>query len=1008
MSQQRSSIRWQNRLRRLGMAAQNALEVARLGRLSSPYSAAFEVVHTSPTYRLRHYAAPAGYRPSRPRPAVLLIPPLLVTSEVYDISPELSAVTFLGTQEIDVWLVDFGAPEHTSGGMDRTLDDHVRAVADAVDRVRQATGRDAHLVGYSQGGMFAYQAAALRRSRNVASIVTFGSPVDIHRNVPLIRRELAERLISATRNAIARPLASTKGVPGALGSTAFKVLSVRKEAGQMIDFLRKLHDRQALERRESRRLFIRGDGFVAWPGPALRDFIDEFIVQNRMLSGGFVIDGQVVTLADIDCPVLFFLGSRDAVVRPDAARGIGRAAPRAQTYEVSVPAGHFGLVVGSVSMTRTWPTVARWLHWRQGIGPRPAALPADDAADGQGDELDLFDRAIDDMQLDIELAVDLLVKASGALWQRMETAAEETVQSLGSLRHQVGRLSRLRAIHGDQRLSSARTLAEQARSIADRTFFLWQGRAFTYRQADRRVDNVVRGLIGLGARPGARVGLLMGSRPSHLTAVVALNRLGAIAVLLPADGDDSVVAEALALAEVDAVITDPDNAHRAAAAYAGPVWSLGAARDERQLPARVDDMEAIDPTQVAVPAWYRANPGRASDVCALFFTASRTDEPRLVRITNRRWAFAAWGAAAITTLAERDTVYCCLPLHHLSGGLVAAGAALVSGARLAFAPAFAPATLWRDSRRYGVTVVFYAGEMCRALVDSPLDPLESHHPVRMFAGSGMAADVWRRLRSRFGPVGVLECYATSEGNAVLANASGEKLGALGRPLPGSADLEVAAYDFQAGDLRRDHRGRGQACAVGEAGVLLARIDALHPVNRDHPASLGAGDGDRVARDVFAEGDLWFVTGDLVRRDADGDFWLVDRLSDVITTATGPVASRDVEQVLYRLSGIELAAVYGRTPAVGPSYVEASLVVRGGPEQLDLAELTAAVRAGLHPDARPRTIYCVDAVPMTSGFRPLKRRAQARAEAGTGVLARFEYDGAHATYRPMPAQSSLAP
>src|SRR5262249_59144658 len=125
--------------------------------------------------------------------------------------------------------------------------------------------------------------------------------------------------------------------------------------------------------------------------------------------------------------------------------------------------------------------------------------------------------------------------------------------------------------------------------------------------------------------------------------------------------------------------------------------------------------------------------GRARDLAMVFVTAGRDAPLRAMRITNRRWAFSAFGAAAAATLTTRDTVYCCLPLHHPSGTLVATGSALISGARLALASAFTPETFWDEVRRYGATVVYYAGEMCRRLVDAPPVVRESHHPLRLFA-----------------------------------------------------------------------------------------------------------------------------------------------------------------------------------------------------------------------------------------------------------------------------------
>jgi putative long chain acyl-CoA synthase len=247
--------------------------------------------------------------------------------------------------------------------MERTLDDHIRAVSEAIDEVHRVTGKDVHLAGYSQGGMFAYQVAALRRSAGLASVITMGSPVDIHRTVP-IADQIVERMVAGLQRAVEFPLEHIDGLPGFLTSTGFKLLSARKEIGQLFDFVSKLHDRSALEKREARRLFLGGQGFVAWPGPALRKFVDEIIVANRMTSGGIVIDGHTVTLADIHSPILYFLGERDEMGRPAAVRGIKKAVPAVdELYEVSVRAGHFGLVVGSTALSVTWPTVVEWIRW---------------------------------------------------------------------------------------------------------------------------------------------------------------------------------------------------------------------------------------------------------------------------------------------------------------------------------------------------------------------------------------------------------------------------------------------------------------------------------------------------------------------------------------------------------------------------------------------------------------------------------------------------------------------
>ena len=151
-----------DRVQRIGTTAQNVLEVARFGGLETEeVSAPYDVVERRRVYRLRRYFPD---RHGRGPPPVLLVPPLMLSAEVYDVSASASAVGILHEHRVDPWVVDFGAPEKEEGGLERTLADHVLAVSDTVDRVREVTGRDVHLSGYSQGGMFCYQTAAYRRS----------------------------------------------------------------------------------------------------------------------------------------------------------------------------------------------------------------------------------------------------------------------------------------------------------------------------------------------------------------------------------------------------------------------------------------------------------------------------------------------------------------------------------------------------------------------------------------------------------------------------------------------------------------------------------------------------------------------------------------------------------------------------------------------------------------------------------------------------------------------------
>ncbi len=965
--------RWKLSARKVAMATQNALELIAVGRFSKPYSAGFDVLYSDYRYSLRRYQGTLAAQKQSSAP-LLLIPPLMLTAEIYDISAELSAAATLVREGVDVWVCDFRAPENEEGGLARTLDDHVLAVGDAIDRIREITRRDVHLGGYSQGGMFAYQCAAHRHSAGIASVIAFGSPVDIHRSVPSFSDAFAERVTQAMRTVLGGPIAKVEGLPGTLSSLGFKLMGMKKEATQIAEFLSQLHDRQALEKREAKRLFLRGDGFVAWPGPAFRTFVDEFIVANRMSTGGFVIDGKTVSLADITCPILCFVGARDEMASPGAVRAIHTAAPNAEISEVTIAAGHFGLVVGSESLRRTWPTVTEWIRWMDGAGDKPAILS--EAGPTQ-------EKAVDEEKTemgDAELVLDVASKLLKSAWHRAAETAEQLSESADTVRYQMPRLRKLRTMQGGTQVSFSLALSEQAKEIPEQTFFLWQGRAFTYAATNARVDNVVRGLIACGVLPTQRVGVLMDGRPSFLTMIGALNRIGAVSVLIDPKLSESAMEDAFQIADVAVLVVDPEHAEKGSRIFPGQTLVLGGTgHKERASSSAWVDLEAIEPSAVKLPAWYLSDPGRARDLAMIIISEKRGGKARALHVSNHRWAFSAYGAAAAATLHGKDTVYCCLPLHHAAGTMVSVSSALVSGARLALAEGFSPDRFWSETRRYGVTVVFYAGEMCRQLVDAAHTRNEKGHAIRLFAGSGMREDVWRRMMKRFGPLGILEFYASTETNTVLANASGQKAGSVGTPMPGSRPIALVQYDVTSGKVVRRADGYCVRCTSGEIGLLLTKIKVRECSELRSK---------RVLRGVFSEEDAWYSSDTLLRKDEEGDYWFVERLSDLVPSKAGPLFCMPIESALYATGQYSLVAAYGvpDPSAPGAQVLVAAVQLREG-QSLDTAQLDLAL-AECEWKTKPRQVVVVSEIPLSDGFRPVKAWLKAEGLQPRSALQRF--------------------
>ncbi|WP_042906990.1 acyl-CoA synthetase, partial [Mycobacterium avium] len=797
--------------------------------------------------------------------------------------------------------------------------------------------------------------AAYRRSKSLASIVTFGSPVDTLAALPM---GIPANFAAPAANFMADHVFSRLAIPSWMARTGFQMLDPLKTAKARVDFLRQLHDREALLPREQQRRFLEREGWIAWSGPAISELLKQFIAHNRMMTGGFAVNGQMVTLTDITCPVLAFVGEVDDIGQPASVRGIRRAAPDAEVYECTIRTGHFGLVVGSKAAQHSWPTVAAWVKWLSTGGDKPTGIDpmADQPAEHTDSGVALSSRIAHELGEASEAAIGLVRGAANAVVtanKSVRTLAVETARTLP-------RLVRLGQINDHTRISLGRIIEEQAHDAPQGEFLLFDGRVHTYEAVNRRINNVVRGLIEVGVRQGDRVGVLMETRPSALVAIAALSRLGAIAVVMRPDAD---LAASVRLGGATEILTDPTNLESVLASDrqllrqvlvlgGGEARDLHLPEDSAEQPY-VIDMEKIDPDAVELPGWYRPNPGLARDLAFIAFSAAG-GELVAKQITNYRWAVSAFGTASTAALDRRDTVYCLTPLHHESALLVSLGGAVVGGTRIALSRGLDRDRFVQEVRQYGVTVVSYTWAMLREIVDDPAFVLHGNHPVRLFIGSGMPTGLWGRVVEAFAPAHVVEFFATTDGQAVLANVSGAKVGSKGRPLPGAGRIELGAYDTEHDLILENDRGFVQIAEPHQVGVLLAASNG--PI--DPSAS--------VKRGVFAAGDTWISTEYLFYRDDDGDYWLAGRRGSVVHTPRGPVYAEPVTDALGCINGVDLAVTYN-VPVGGHEVAVSAVTLLPGASitAADLTEACAKIPIGLGPD-----IVCV--VPemnLSATYRP---------------------------------------
>src|SRR5436305_13962073 len=243
---------------------------------------------------------------------------------------------------------------------------------------------------------------------------------------------------AAAANFMADHVFSRLDIPSRRARAVFQMMDPLKTAKARVDFVRQLHDREALLPREQQRRFLEREGWIAWSGPAISELLKQFIAHNRMMTGGFAVNGQMVTLTDITCPVLAFVGEVDDIGQPASVRGIRRAAPNAEVYECLVRTGPFGLVVGSKAAQQSWPTVAAWVQWLSTGGDEPSslALMADQPVEHSDSGVALSSRLVHGVGEVSEAALGAVRGAANtvvAANKSMRTLAVETVRTLPRL-----------------------------------------------------------------------------------------------------------------------------------------------------------------------------------------------------------------------------------------------------------------------------------------------------------------------------------------------------------------------------------------------------------------------------------------------------------------------------------------------------------------------------------------------------------------------------------------------
>lgn len=552
-----------------------------------------------------------------------------------------------------------------------------------------------------------------------------------------------------------------------------------------------------------------------------------------------------------------------------------------------------------------------------------------------------------------------------------------TTERCGStaLKAWVRALERTASIGRDPHATFPLLIEQLAERYESAPALLGQDDALTYRALSERANRYARWTISEGLAPGATVCLLLHNCPDYLAIWLGLTRAGLTVALVNTHLTGTSLAHSIRVVQPAALIAGASfleriHSIRAQIGTRTPCWAHGSA-DPRW--PRIDQAIAelpgapVEPAERAVPS--------LSDRALYIYTSGTTGLPKAAIVTHLRLIRWAQWFSGMMNLSAADRMYDCLPLYHSVGGVVATGATLAAGGAVVLRERFSVSRFWQDVTEQRCTVFQYIGELCRFLLAQPQQDGERTHGLRLACGNGLQGEVWTAFQRRFRIPQILEYYASTEGNVSLYNCEGRP-GSVGRIPPfllHRYPVAVVRSDPATGTPLRDSAGRCVPCAVHEVGEVLGQImsGAAHAGTRFEGYLDSDATRSKVLRDVFAPGDAWYRTGDLMKRDPQGFFYFVDRIGDTFRWRGENVSTSEVAAIVLTCRAVTDAAVYGvAIPGIEGRAPMAALTVD---DTFDLAEFRRELAERLPAYARPLFVRIVTTLDRTGTFKLQKQK-----------------------------------
>ncbi|BBE35621.1 AMP-binding protein [Sphingosinicella microcystinivorans] len=507
-------------------------------------------------------------------------------------------------------------------------------------------------------------------------------------------------------------------------------------------------------------------------------------------------------------------------------------------------------------------------------------------------------------------------------------------------------------------------LEHQSAAHPDRPYIRWTdaGTPLTFGQTNASANSLAHGLAGFGVGKGDMVGILLPNCLEFVLTWFALAKLGAVEVAISDAYKGDFLAHPINLSQTQILVTSPELATRIAE-IEDKLPSLEALfLIEGEASAPHFNRIAVHPFNV-LRSGNESNPGIAvkpSDPAAVLMTSGTTGVSKGVVMPHSQFYFFAEEDVQLMRLTEDDVYMTGFPLFHGNAQFLTVYPSLIAGAQVVLYPRFSASDWAGRAKRSGATVTNLLGATMAFILAGPPSEDDRTHNVRTIYAAPLAPELGRRFTERFGVSDYVDGFGQTEISNVFMTPHGAK-----RPDGASGVLVDQWFEVRLADPET-----GEDVPEGESGELLVRPKAPGIICSEY---LGMPE-----KTVETWRDLWFHTGDGLRRDAEGWYYFVDRVKDALRRRGENISSFEVEAGVRKHPAVAECAVVGvrADEDAGEDEVMAFIVLAEG-ESAAPEDIIAACDVALPAFMVPRYLEFVDALPQTATEKVRKKALRER-------------------------------